>query len=104
MSHPVQVPGWQPPTYRARPQQNDGPVRHAGEPNGDNWLIGLGAVAMLVAFILGVIGASQDPYYDDEYATQATIYGWGVIFGALGFWLMLFGTIIRAGKIAAGRR
>jgi hypothetical protein len=86
-------PGWTP----KPPPPND--------TYGDHWLIALGVLAFGIAVILGIIGASQDTNsYDYDSGTQAALFGWGTILGSLGFFLTLLGTIIRAGKIAAGRR
>ena len=75
------------------------------ETNGDDWLIGLGIASFIIGVILFAIGASQDPSDGwDEVNRQAAYFGWGIALGSLSFFLILLGTIIRAGKIAAGRR
>jgi hypothetical protein len=73
--------------------------------NGDDRLIGLGIASFILGVILAAIGASQDPPSSlDEANRQAAYFGWGIALGSLSFFLILLGTIIRAGKIAAGRR
>ena len=72
---------------------------------GDEWLIGLGVASFILGVILFAIGASKDPpSVWDDVNRQAAYLGWGIALGSLSFFLILLGTIIRAGKIAAGRR
>jgi hypothetical protein len=83
---------------------------HAATPRsdgrGDDWLIGLGVASFVIGVILAIIGANQEPQsiWDDEATNQAALFGWAIILGSLSFFPILLGTIIRAGKIAAGRR